>query len=501
MPVREPIELPEGSPDERLAGHRVEVPDDLVDRLGAELGAAAVHVDDAARIDHARDWWPLAVVWATQGRVPARPGAVVVPRSTEEVAVTVRLCAEAGVPLTAAAGRSGVCGGAVPVAGGVVVDLTALDAVVDVDDASLLLRAQPGIFGDVLEATLRDRGYTLGHWPQSIELSTLGGWVACRSAGQYSTRYGKIEDMVVGLEAVTGTGAVMRTGGAPRAAVGPDLTQLLVGSEGTLGIVTEATLRLHPLAPAEERVVYGFESFDTGLDACRRILRRGATPAVLRLYDATESERNYGVDTAVLIVIDEGDGAIVDATMQVVNAECHDTDGAERLDDGIAGRWLEHRNDVSALRQVVSAGVVVDTVELAAPWSVLPRLYAEVCAELLRVDGALVASGHCSHSYTDGGCLYFTFAGRPGGDAPEEKDTYYRESMDTVMSVGTRLGAAISHHHGIGLVRGAYVRQALGDEAFRVLAGVKQVLDPSGVLNPGKLGLPSPFLPDGWAWT
>ena len=497
MPVREPIELPDGQVGVRLDTPRAQVPEALIEGLRADVGGPSVQTDPAALVGHGRDWWPLAVVWATQGRVAARPDVVVLATEPEHVVATVRRCAEAGVPLTVTAGRSGVCGGSLPVAGGVVLDVTGIDNIIDIDDASLLLRVQPGVFGDVLEADLRSRGYTLGHWPQSVELSTVGGWLACRGAGQYSTRYGKIEDMVVGLEAVTGTAATLRTGGAPRAAVGPDLTQVLVGSEGTLAVITEATLRLHPAPPAERRAVWGFPSFTDGLDACRRILRRGATPAVLRLYDAAESQRNFEQDTNLLIVIDEGDDAVIDAAMAVTVQECA---GADRLDDELAARWLAHRNDVSALPAVVRAGVVVDTVELAARWSELPGLYDDACRSLMGIDGALVAGAHCSHSYTDGACLYFTFAGQVG-DEPAAKDAYYRASIEAIMRAALAHGAAISHHHGVGLARAEWIRDALGDAGFDLLAGVKRVLDPAGILNPGKLGLPSPFLPQGWAWS
>lgn len=509
MPVREPIELPDGPISRRLETPRVDVPDRVIEALQSDLGAANVEVADDALVTYGRDWWPLAVVWATQGKVPAPPAVVARVTTPDQVGAVVRRCRAAGIPLTTAAGRSGVCGGALPVAGGVVLDVSGLDQVIDVDDRSLLLRVQAGVFGDVLEADLRRRGYTLGHWPQSIEISTVGGWLACRSAGQYSTRYGKIEDMVVGLRAVTGAGRFLETGGPPRAAVGPDLTQVVVGSEGTLAVVTEATLRVHPAPPHEERVVYGFGSFEDGLEACRRVLRRGATPAVLRLYDATESQRNFEHDTNVLVVIDEGDPHVVAAAMAVTREECEDTAGCERLDEGLAARWLEHRNDVSALPTVVKAGVVVDTIELAASWSTLPRLYSEVCDALAHVDGSLVASAHCSHSYLDGACLYFTFAGRPGAGEEERtpsdeaaaKDNYYRASIDTVMERAVELGAAISHHHGVGMARGPWVERALGETAFETLLGLKRVFDPAGILNPGKLGLPSPFLPDDWAWS
>jgi alkyldihydroxyacetonephosphate synthase len=450
-----------------------------------------VEVDDGGRVQAGRDWWPLTIGWALNGEVPARPAAVAMPATAAEVAAVVACCADLRIPVTAAAGRSGVCGGSVPLFGGVALDLTGLQGVVDVDDQSLLVDVLPGTFGDLLEESLRaQHGLTLGHWPQSIALSTVGGWVACRSAGQYSTRYGKIEDMVVGLEVALADGRLIRTGGtAPRAAAGPDLTQLFVGSEGTLGVITQVRLRAQPVAAVERRAAFGFESFAAGLDCCRRILRRGGTPAVLRLYDVTESGRTFDVtDRNVLIVLDEAEAALVDATMELVVEECGH---ADRLGDELVGRWLAHRNDVSALESVTRHGITVDTIEIAARWSALSAIYGDVMTALSQVDGTLVASAHQSHAYRDGACLYFTFAGRPPPDAGGA-DRYYERAWDAVMTVTRSHGGALSHHHGIGINRGRHLAPALGP-AFDVLVGLKAALDPAGVLNPGKLGLPSPF--------
>jgi alkyldihydroxyacetonephosphate synthase len=406
-----------------------------------------------------------------------------------------RVCNEARVPVTAAAGRSGVCGASVPLHGGVVLDLCGLAGIVDLDAGSLVLDVLPGTFGTWLEDTLRaQHQVTLGHWPQSIDLSTVGGWLACRSAGQYSTRYGKIEDMVVGLDVALADGRVVHTGGAPRAAVGPDLNQVFVGSEGTLGVITGARLRVRAAPANEQRKALGFASFDDGIDACRRVLHRGATPAVLRLYDATEADRSYQTGGRhVLLALDEGDRELVDATMNVVLEECIDA-GAELLDDELVGRWLEHRNDVSALEALISRGYVVDTMEIAARWSALPRIYVEATAAIQVVGSTLVASAHLSHSYADGACLYFTFAGQPDAD---RREAYYREAWDAGTRAVLAGGGALSHHHGIGLNRARFVRDALGD-AFDVLVALKRALDPNGILNPGKLALPDPFGPVAW---
>lgn len=477
MPVTPPIAL-EGAPSLKPLAPQVELPEGFVDTLPA--------VVDADRAEAGRDWWPLAMAWALDGEVPGLPAVVTRPTTAEEVAAILRACTEARVPVTAAGGRSGVVGASIPVHGGVVLDTTAMAGVVDVDEASLTAEVLPGTFGDDLEAALRERGLTLGHWPQSVTLSTVGGWLACRSAGQLSTRYGKIEDMVVGLEVVLADGTVVRTGGAPRAAVGPDLNQLFVGSEGTLGVVTRAWLRCHPAPPADARAAYGFPTMKDGLDACRRVLRRGATPAVLRLYDPTESKRSHGTDAAVLLVYDEAEPALLDATMALVAEECAAVD---RLDDALVEGWFAHRNDVSALEALTRKGFVVDTMEVAGRWSALPQLYADVVAALGAVEHNLAASAHVSHSYGDGACLYFSFAGRPPADG---KDAYYVAAWDAATRATLAAGGALSHHHGVGLHRSRFVAEALGS-GLQVLSALKLALDPAGVLNPGKLGLPSAF--------
>jgi alkyldihydroxyacetonephosphate synthase len=475
----------------RLDRGRIEVSDQLRERLaatGAEVSVAPAEISEASR-----DWWPLAMIWALDDQVTTRASAIVRPHSTGEVAAVLRLCNEARVPVTAAAGRSGVCGASVPVFGGVLLDLTAIAGITGVDHTSMLVDVKPGTFGDVFEDELRaDHGVTCGHWPQSMALSTVGGWLACRGAGQLSTRYGKIEDIVGGIDVVLADGTVVTTGGSPRAAVGPDLTQLFVGSEGTLGIIVGARLRLHPIPPAEIRAAYAFTSFTDGLDAMRRIVQRGATPAVLRLYDATEAERSYQTgDAHVLLAMDEGDAHIVDATRRIIDEACAPADA---IDVGLVERWMQHRNDVSALEALISRGFVVDTMEISASWSVLPAVYQRATAAIQGVEHTMVASAHQSHSYVDGACLYFTFAGKPPA---ADREAYYRAAWDAGQRAVLAAGGALSHHHGVGLNRSRFVAEALGT-GFGVLQSVKDALDPNGILNPGKLGLSSPFGPVNW---
>lgn len=476
-----------------LAAARVEITPAQIDALLAT--GATVSTIDGEIVEASRDWWPLAMIWALDAQVAARAAAIVRPADAAQVAAVLKVCDDARIPVTAAGGRSGVCGASVPVHGGVLLDMTALDGIIEVDLDSMLVRVLPGTFGTWFEETLRnEHGVTAGHWPQSIDLSTVGGWIACRGAGQYSTRYGKIEDIVAGLEIALADGRVIRTGGAPRAAVGPDLTQLFVGSEGTLGIVTEVTLRLHPAPATEQRAAYSFATFADGLEVCRRIMRRGARPAVLRHYDEIEGDRSYKTgDRQVLLVMDEGDPAIVEATMRVVDEEARAV-GGESLDVALVQQWMGHRNDVSALEALISRGYVVDTMEISAPWGACADIYAAATAAIRSVEGTMVASAHQSHSYSDGACLYFTFAGNPPA---EGREAYYRAAWDAGQRAVLANGGALSHHHGVGLNRSRFIEEALGT-AHGVLVDVKRALDPNGILNPGKLGLPDPW--GGPAW-
>lgn len=484
-----PIELT--GTGERLTSLSVPLPDGFV----AAIDAICETVTDTAQIAEAsRDWWPLALHWSIAGRVPKRAAVVARPSSTDEVSAVLAACHAAQIPVTPAGGRSGVCGASVPVFGGVLLDLTKLTGLGTVDAASGIVEVASGTFGPELEAELRGtHGLTVGHFPQSFDIATVGGSVACRGAGQYSTRYGKIEDMVVGLEVVLADGTVVLTGGAPAAAVGPDLNQLFVGSEGTLGVITRVWLRAHPVPPAERRAAYLFDSISAGFEACRTIMRRGATPAVLRLYDGAESARGHGGDgnECVLLVLDEGDPAIIDATMAVVEESCA---SATRADDQLVADWMAHRNDTSALQALTRKGFVVDTMEIAAPWSALDAVYEATCAAMLAVPDTLAATCHLSHSYIDGACLYFTFAATPPADKIEST---YVELWDAGQRAVLANGGNLSHHHGVGLNRARFIEEALGP-AHGVLASIKSALDPAGILNPGKLGLPSPFGSPEW---
>ena len=410
-------------------------------------------------------------------------------------------CNEAGVPVTQAAGRSGVCGGSVPVHGGLSLDMTACAGVDEIDEVSLLADVRAGTFGPDLEAALGQagHGYTLGHWPQSMDLSTVGGWLACRGAGQYSTRYGKIEDMVVGLEVVLADGRIVHTEGAgPRATAGPTSPSSSSAPRARSGVSTRDRPACTRGREAQDRRALGLHHFAPGLKPA--VGSFDETPRLPSSASTTRPNRpaTSSSPTPVLVVLDEADPALLAATLAIVDDECSGRAGAQPLDAELVQRWLGHRNDVSALAPLWRAGIVVDTVEVSGRWAVLAGLFADVVAALEAIDGTLAASAHQSHAYGDGACLYFTFGGRgPDGDAGW-RERYYRQAWDAVTDVTLAHHAVISHHHGIGLNRSRFVPRALGS-GFEVLRGLKATFDPRGILNPGKFGLASPFGPAPWA--
>ena len=454
----------------------------------AQLASACTSITDAATLaESGRDWWPLSLSWALRNETAALPNVVCQPRNTSEVSAVMRISNEAKIPVTPAGGRSGVTGASVPLYGGVLLDLTSLQGINAVDAISGIVEVLPGTFGPDLESELNaQHQLTVGHYPQSFDISTVGGWIACRGAGQFSTRYGKIEDMVVGLEVVLADGTVVLTGGAPAAAAGPDLTEVFLGSEGTLGVITRAWLRAHPVPEFRATAAYRFPTFAQGIEACRQLIRAGATPAVLRLYDGSESKRSHEGDgrQATLLVLDEGNEQLVTATMHIVQQYATLND-AITADTTLVEKWLSHRNDTSALQSLTKKGFVVDTIEVAAPWSQLMHVNDAVVQAILQVPHARSATCHLSHSYLDGACVYFTFAATPPA---EEFEKTYVALWDAAQRAALQAGANLSHHHGVGLNRHRFMTEALGT-GLKVLQSLKTTLDPNNIFNPGKMGL------------
>lgn len=476
----------------------------LAEALVADLGASTglPVLTDPDRVDAYRhDWWPRLLMRRRAGASLPAPDAVVAPRDRHEVVAVVRWAAANGVALVPFGAGTGVCGGAAPVAGAVTVDLKRLTAIGELDEVSGIVEVEPGVIAQRLEDELGRRGWTLGHHPSSAHASTIGGFLAVRSAGQASSLHGKLEDMVVGLEVVLADGEVLTTRIVPQSSSGPDLSRLFLGGEGTTGIITRAWLRVRPAAPVTLDRGWLVPDLEAGLDALRAIVRSGVMPAILRLYDAADTAVVFGgqdlpVPEGCLVVVGcEGREDVAAFTEQVASGELTRL-GATDLGREPGEHWRAHRHGMSyRFAEYVKPGgvfgdaVTLDTMEVAARWRDLPRLYTAVRAALLEHLDLVLA--HVSHVYDTGASIYFTLGAANDGDEVRALARY-----DAAWEAGQRAalatGATASHHHGVGLLRAPYLPDELGPAGFDVLQRVKTALDPDHLLNPGKLGLGVP---------
>lgn len=460
---------------------------DIAKILRVGLGER-VRTDENTRVAHRRDTWVLSQLRDMDGPPAALPAAVVFAESTDDVAFTLRTCREAGVPVVPFGGGSGVCGGVVAPAGSVVLSTVAMTGATHIDTTDRTATFKAGTNGMKAELRVQQDGLTIGHWPQSIELSTVGGWVATRASGQFSTAYGNIEDMLLDLEAVLPDGSVVRTRRTPRASAGPDLRQLFLGSEGTLGVITEVTFSLRALPEASRGQAFHFDSLAAGLEAVRVSLGSGWRPPVVRLYDPRESERHFAETCppgrAMLILLHEGASALVDVEKKAVSGICLAAGGVS-TDAAAVDHWLEKRNDVPGFGPFLEQGVILDTIEVASTWSRAADVYERAMASLAEVPGILLASAHSSHSYRSGTNLYITFVARP--ESREDMAATYRECWERTIDASLAAGGGIAHHHGIGRVRRDRLEDELGSTGVALLRSVKRALDPDGLLNPGVL--------------
>ncbi|WP_433497574.1 FAD-binding oxidoreductase [Sphaerimonospora sp. CA-214678] len=468
--------------------------------LTAVVGAEHVDSGHDARLGHTRGRSTPDLLRLRAGDAADAPDAVVFPGSHDEVVAVLRACAEHRVAVVPYSGGTSVVGGLAPAragfAGVVTLDLRRLDALVEVDSVSRTAVLQAGLRGPRAERLLREQGFTLGHFPQSYEGASIGGYAAARSAGQSSAGYGRFDEMVVGLVLATPRGTV-ELGTAPKSAAGPDLRQLVLGSEGVLGVITSVRVRVRP-APGE-RIFEGwrFPSFEAGAAALRRLAQAGTPPpTVLRLSDELETAVNLADPAAALdggpggclaITGYEGDPAEV-AARRAAATDVLLAAGGAPLGPGPGESWREGRFRAPYLRDpILAAGGLVETLETAAFWSGLHRLRAAVTealtAELTGQGTPPVVLCHISHVYETGASLYFTVVCAQAADPL----TQWAAAKTAANRAIRSCGAAITHHHGVGTDHRAAYAEEIGPLAVEALHAVKRVLDPTGILNPGVL--------------
>ncbi len=485
-----------------------------------ECGGVRSSTDLLDRMAAARDLWPRTTLGAWLGESgPPLPERVLWPETTEQVDAALRAASEAGVSVTTYGAGSGVCGGATGQAGAWVLDTKALNRIGPIDSQRWVVEVEAGVNGQQLEDWLQARGFTLGHSPSSISCSTVGGWGAARSAGQFSSLYGVFEDMVLAVEGVApghGTFRVGEGGDAPS-----EWLPLLLGSEGTLAVLTRFWLRVWPVPKSRWLRGYRFDRLEDAVDAMRCLMQAELWPSVVRLYDPVDTriggktrpkkegggagwlantirtlERVPGLkgraltlplgipwivnraldgiaSGTLLIVGFEGDAENLDAVLPA--ARCLLEAAGEDLGEGPGERWFGSRHAVSyKLMPVFMNGGFADTMEIACRWSdVLPTYHAVRDA----VRGRAVVMAHMSHAYPEGASIYFSFAGR--GD-PE----VYASMWDRALAAVAGAGGTVTHHHGVGRLKAAAASREVGP-AVAGWTELKHALDPAGILNPG----------------
>jgi alkyldihydroxyacetonephosphate synthase len=458
-----------------------------IERLRNEVGTVQVINEEAEISRYSYDWWPVAAKWRQQGKQPYRPDVVVRPKHVGEVSRLLSWASANGVPVTPRGAGSSVTGAPLPMKGGISLDMSAMRSMLTLDEINLLVRVEAGMIGHELEEELNARGYTLNHSPQSLRLSTVGGWVSTRATGHFSSGWGGIENLISALTVVLPTGELIKTKLAPRAAVGPELRELFVGSEGTLGIVTDATLKMFPIAEHRRFETVSFETIEAGLTAVRRIMRLGLRPFLIRLYDRDEARHLLKGEEApgnILLIGFEGVEDVAKAEYSAAVDICRAEDG-KVLGPTTALAWMERRFDFSMVENLLEQpGGFAETIEVAHFWSGILRTYNELKKVLAPL--AMEVLGHFSHVYPQGTSLYMILLGKVEDEAAAEERL--TKIWNVAMNRCLECGAAISHHHGVGLARLPYICQELGTSKL-VLQRIKEALDPAGVLNPGKLGL------------
>ncbi|MDR2482755.1 MAG: FAD-binding oxidoreductase [Treponema sp.] len=466
----------------------------IIDELRSLLGADRVMDDEAIIAKASTDYIGFRRYERADGKYWVNKAACVVkPRSTEEASKALAFLNQRRIDTVPRTGGSSVTLSIEPESGGVILDGSEMNGIIEFNERDMMISARCGTPLEYIETSLNERGYTTGHFPQSLPLAHLGGLIATRSIGQLSTLYGGIEDLLVGLEAVLADGQVIRIKNNPRRSVGPDLRHLFIGSEGMLGFITEGTVKIFRHTPETRWMnAWAIKGMNAGLELIREVMVEGYRPAVVRLHDAGEVQRMFSgaieEGSAVLLFLAEGPGPITAATGAAV-AEIAARYETKDLGSRPVESWLKTRNDVAYHMDepvYYNMGLVADTCEISAPWSAIGGIYDAVVERAPREIPNLAAiGGHSSHSYVQGTNIYFTF-GFLVKDGAESARRDYMKVIEIIMEETLKRNGSIAHHHGSGKYRTRWMPQEHGS-SYPLLAKLKEALDPNRILNKGVL--------------
>ncbi len=457
-------------------------------KLKEILGNNNVSSKEIDILAYSKDSTLIGFNWTLQEKIAGLPDFITWPETIEQISEILKLANQEKIPVIPYGEGSGVVGGAIPIYGGIIIDMKKFNTILEINDKDLTVTVESGTNGMNLERYLNVKGYTCGHIPQSLYFSSVGGWIAHRSAGQFSTKYGKIEDIVMGMEVILPQGDFIKFKTIARASTGPQFDKLFIGGEGTLGIVTKATLKIWPYPEKRALLSYAFPSIEDSFNATRQILRENIYPAVIRIYDQFETLRHFpnidnAKDKVMVIFVCEGNAKLVDLEEIITREKCEKNSG---VDCGVypVEHWLETRYRVTETSAMPPYKIVFDTIEVASLWDNASNIYHSVIESMNKLEGIIVITAHVSHFYPNGIGIYFTFGGAPRKEQTDLE--FYQECWDTTIKAVLEAGGSIAHHHGIGINRSHWMESEWG-ESIKILREIKQLLDPQNILNPGKI--------------
>lgn len=471
----------------------------ILHELESIVGGGNVITAEADLVPYTVDYFWVPRLLIDRGGLPPMPDVVVLPGTVDEVSAVVKLANIYHIPVVPWGGGSGSQGGTMPMYGGIILDMKRLNQIIEINTFDGTVTAQAGINGYDLENALNQAGWTFPHYAASVHSATLGGYLACRGSGTVSTKYGKAEDMVLSIQVVLPNGDIIRTLPVPNHAAGPGILQLFVGSEGSFGIITEATVRLEQIPEVRRFRSYLFPNMKAGLEAGRRIMLDRLQPLVIRLYDERSTIKT--VRRVLGIEVDEGSYMVIgfDGWRDIVEVqERHAFDiceelGGEDLGEEAGHQWWEHRYDFYFPPKVLDLPWMFGTLDTVSTFEKLEPLYwaKRKALEERFKEWDLFYYAHFSHWYPWGVMAYDRFIIENPPEDPDEALALHNEVWDLAVKINLDYGGVINEHHGVGLKLARYVRGQYGP-AFQVLEGLKDTLDPHNLMNPGKMGFGPP---------
>ena len=440
------------------------------------VGDKWVYTDPWMLIGYERDYWPLIVALeAYKGLELGRPAAAIAPGSEDEVALVVEEAVRHGVKLIPYSGGTGVLGGVIGEGEWVALDLGRLRWIKWHDEEGGLVDVGAGALLVEVEEWLNNRGWTLRHIPQSYPTAMIGGLIATRSTGQYSTGYGGIEERIKGIRVVVPGYGLVDVRPAPRRSLLVPLEQLFTGSEGLLGVITGAYLEAFRVPECSRPVSWVLDSFSEALDAAKILVQSRIAPELFRVYDEMESGIYFNSTGSVVLGVVEGKCSIVEERVRVMNRLMGEPEPT------YAEKWLRERfNVIGPVREAFNAGYAFETIEVSASWGRLKGVYKAVLDRASSIEGVYVVGAHAGHFYPSGAALYYTFL----LDLGRVEDVYW-SLWDNVMRAVHEKGGSIGHHHGVGRVRSRWLNLEYGQAGSDLIRRLKECLDPRGILRGG----------------